>query len=277
MKHIFFWITLVSVFLTGCGSREISESSVPTICSDSTVSTEVLPSSEFTLQDAVSEPDLTYFQSGDFCSQYTSNTNDYTMDYWIFVPENAVPGMPLIVFLHGIGEVGKIEEIPEYGPIAAAKSLYGDEYPFVALYPNTKTDSWCLDPIHGTVMEIIQSVVDTYSIDTEHIIISGHSLGAIGTWYMLSEYGDYFSAAVPVSCGCLEQLDLTKCAQVPIWGFVGDSDQFEPVYEAQMRWLMRCIASENGNAKLTILTGDTHIDTKMSPFTPETFLWMLSQ
>ena len=185
--------------------------------------------------------------------------------------------MPLVVFLHGIGEVGKIDEILSYGPIAAAKSIYGDEYPFIALYPNTKTDSWTLDPIPETVMEIIRLVSDTYEIDTEHIIVSGHSLGAIGTWKMLSLYGDFFSAAVPVSCGCLEQMDFVNCAKVPVWGFVGDSDQFEPVYEAQMRWLVRSISAENGDARLTILAGDTHIDTKMSAFTPETFLWMLNQ
>lgn len=29
-----------------------------------------------------------------------------TMDYWLNVPENATDGMPLVIFLHGSGEVG---------------------------------------------------------------------------------------------------------------------------------------------------------------------------
>ena len=274
MKKLVLYILLICIVFTSCKRVDQDNQTDMSIATD-----EPEPSAEIVATTEATIPAETtfYFPSGDFCDTFTNAANDYTMDYWLFVPENATTEMPLVVFLHGIGEVGRIDALQDYGPITSARDIYGDGFPFIALYPNTKIDSWWTDPIQETLMELIQSVSEQYSIDTEHIIITGHSLGAIGTWCMISRYGDYFSAAVPVSCGCDQLLNFENCAKVPIWAFVGDADAYEPKYEAGMRRLLYAIVQQDGNAKITILTGDTHGKTKTSAYTAETFIWMLSQ
>ena len=268
MKKLLPFYLLICILFTSCASDDPLPTSIALEPSAETIAT--------TEPSVPTEPS-NYFPAGDFCDTFTSTANNYALDYWLFVPENATTEMPLIVFLHGLGEVGRIDSLQDYGMISSARDIYGDSFPFIALYPNTKIDSWWTDPIPDTLMELIQFVSEQYSIDTEHIIVTGHSLGAIGTWNMISRYGDYFSAAVPVSCGCDQPLDFENCAKVPIWAFVGDADAFEPKYEAGMRRLLYAIVQQDGNSKLTILTGDDHRKTKTSAYTAETFMWMLSQ
>lgn len=277
MKHIIPLYILLCILLVSCGFDAAptesdvltEESSAAEMFVPTTVPETVLPTERPT-------EDVPYFPSGNFCSEFISSS-DYAMDYWLFVPKNALPQMPLVIFLHGIGEVGHVDALENDGPMVSAREIYGDTFPFIALYPNSKIESWLTDPVPETLMELIESVVCAYSIDTEHIIITGHSLGAIGTWNMISSYGDYFSAAVPVSCGCDALLDFASCAKVPIWAFVGDSDAFEPKYEAGMRRLLYNINQQDGDCRITILTGDDHEKTKISAYTVETFQWMLSQ
>ncbi len=216
-------------------------------------------------------------EPGDYLLTFTDeNTGDY-LDYYLFIPENAVEGMPLIVFLHGDGEVGKIDSLRDYGMIGQAKDVYGEEFPFIAISPCTRVTSWISGTIPQTLKALIDATVSTYSIDKEHIILTGHSRGSIGTWYMLSEYGDFFSAAVPVSCGSDSVLNIENCAEVPIWAFVGNGDVYENKYEWAMRSIIQRILDCGGQAEITILNGATHGDTSTEPYTLETFQWMLEQ
>jgi predicted peptidase len=47
---------------------------------------------------------------------FDENTNDY-LDYHLFVPNNPQKDMPLIIFLHGMSEVNKIDALKDYGLI----------------------------------------------------------------------------------------------------------------------------------------------------------------
>ena len=42
------------------------------------------------------------------------------------------------------------------------------------------------------IKELIDETCDKYLCDTDHIIITGMSGGAVGVWSMVSKYGDYF-------------------------------------------------------------------------------------
>ena len=66
--------------------------------------------------------------------------------------------------------------------------------------PVTPTSgSWkgtaCSEVIDG----IISRVTEIYNIDTTKIILTGFSLGGIGTWYHVAKNPDKFCAAIPIS------------------------------------------------------------------------------
>ena len=77
--------------------------------------------------------------------------------------------------------------------------------------------------------ELIDETCDKYLCDTDHIIITGMSGGAVGVWSIVSKYGDYFSCAVPVSCG--GYVDPESYKNVPVRAFVGGAaDDYNTYY-----------------------------------------------
>ena len=215
--------------------------------------------------------------SGAHLLQYRNEISGKYMDYYLFVPNNATVDMPLVVFLHKIHEVGQPEMLKSAGIVNRVKEIYGEDFPFLLLLPCTRIQSWSLNDVPYTRYELIESVASTYESDRDHIIITGHSLGSIGTWKMVSLYGDYFSAAVPVSCGTNEELDYDNFISVPVWGFAGTSGYEEQMYCNAMKNIVSAINNSGGNAIITVLDGATHLDTGTQSYTQELFDWMLSQ
>ena len=220
-------------------------------------------------------PEPLNIATGDYMETYTDDMTGDWLDYWLFVPENATTNMPLIIFLHGDGEVNNIMTLKNFAMIKQAKEIYGQNFPFIAISPCTRTYSWIKGNIPTTLKGLIDSVVETYSIDTERIIITGHSRGAIGTWHLVDMYSDFFSAAVPVSCDSESPIDVANCVSTPIWGFVGGGDYYD--YGVNMQSLATQINELGGNAQITVLNSCSHGGTKDAAYTIETFEWMLSQ
>lgn len=215
--------------------------------------------------------------AGSYKERYNSGESDENwMEYYLFIPENATEDMPLVIFLHGDGEIGLIDNLETYGMIESVKNIYGDEFPFIALSPCTRTDSWIREDISTLLKELIDTIVYDYAIDKDRIIITGHSRGAIGTWDLISRYGDYFSAAVPVSCNNENQLNWAEAAEVPVWAFAGDHGEIEQKYAEYMAMTVENLVNAGGDAKLTQLEGHWHIDTDTGAYTEEVFEWMLS-
>ncbi len=203
-------------------------------------------------------------------------TGDY-LDYWLLAPENAVEGMPLLVFLHGDGNRALPESL-ENNPISrAVEEIYGGEAPFLLLMPNTRIWSWTAGTIPETLIHLIENVAGEYAVDAERIMLSGHSRGAIGTWYYISAYPELFSAAVPISCGCDEALDFEAMAAVPVWGFSGNIGQDGSHYLPAMERIAANINAAGGNAKIDVLTGCDHAAAESAAWSEEVFEWLLSQ
>lgn len=215
--------------------------------------------------------------SGTYVESYSDeNTGDY-LDYYLFVPDNADFNMPLVVFLHGDGEVRYPETLKDYGPVKCAKQLYGDSYPFIALYPCTRVFSWVDDPIPQTLMGLIEHITDKVQSDPEHIILTGHSRGSSGVWNMLSLYGDYFSAAIPISCGPSTKLDYDMVSTVPVKAAVGTVGEYEIHYGNEMKKTVNKLLQMGADAELIYLWNCGHGDTSTAAYTQEMFDWMLAQ
>lgn len=275
-------LLVIIALLTGCvicapeptGVAELTESA--TI--QTTEQTEPAEPTQITTEEITepsTEPKLN-IPSGSYCERFQYSDNGF-MDYWLFIPEKATAEMPLIIFLHGIGEVGCVDALENYGMISQARAIYGDEFPFIALNPCVQVKSWTYGENPKILKALIDYIVSECEISQDRIIITGHSLGSIGTWYMLSLYGDYFSAAVPVSCGCDEILNYDNIAKVPINAFVGDVGTYERNYANGMQRIIGFVKDTGGIATLTILPGLTHDDTVTQAYTQEVFEWMLLQ
>ena len=208
---------------------------------------------------------------------YSEAYEDY-LNYYIHIPENAVDGMPLIVYLHGDGEVNDPESLLIGGISNFSRNAYGASFPFILLEPNTRIDSWINGNIPELLFELINRVAVCYNVDTDRIILTGHSRGAIGVWDMISTYGGYFSAAVPVSSPHQKgHIDYIKAAEVPVWTFAGDIGTTERWYHKYLAQNVDQINVSGGFGRFTVLKNCDHSDAKVAAYVKETFDWMLAQ
>lgn len=209
---------------------------------------------------------------------YYSDEHDDYLNYYVHIPENAVENMPLVVYLHGDGEVNQPHSLPKRGLSRLTKKAYGDEFPFILLEPNTRIKSWTSGDIPELLIGLIDRVANRYSVNTDKIIITGHSRGAIGVWDMISIYGNYFSAAVPVSSPHQKgHIDYIKAAEVPVWTFAGDIGDIECWYHEFLAKNVEMIEVSGGYGKFTVLEGCDHGKAKNKAYVLETFEWMLAQ
>jgi hypothetical protein len=95
---------------------------------------------------------------------------------------------------------------------------------------------------------------------------------------MISIYGNYFSAAVPVSSPHQKgHIDYLKAAEVPVWTFAGDLGDTEQWYHQYLAKNVEMITVSGGYGKFTVLKDCTHTKARTAAYVQETFEWMLAQ
>lgn len=282
MKIKFLLIILTMLSLTACTTQNPSQ----TIASTTQTLYEnqsVIETTSVTETVPITAPETEYtapslnIDPGAYPMKYEDAENDSYMEYYVFIPENATQNMPLVIFLHGDGEVGRFAALENNTLMVRVREIYGDSFPFIVLAPCTRMESWVSWIIPDMLMNVINEAVETYSIDKDHIMITGHSRGAVGVWHMINTHGDFFSAAVPVSCICWEDINLETITKVPIRAFCGTWEDYERWYSNLMRKQIEEIALAGGDAEFTLLEGASHIQTPALSYTEELFQWMLSQ
>lgn len=280
-------LAITLVFLIGCQSSQLSileptiqftepsearSQTAPTIPSSASIPT----STEAADSVVVSPPSLA-LPAGAYFESFRDDDLKESMDYWYFIPEGAFEGLPLVVYLHGDGNVGLPASVETSGFISFAKEIYGDAFPFIVLQPCTSRYSWIDGNLPQTLMCVIDTIANKYAVDRTRIMITGHSRGAIGTWHLINAYTGVFSAAVPVSCGNQTALDYEQCSQLPVWAFAGNIGADEQRYHEVMSYIVQSLKAHGGSAAMTTLSGFSHGATLAGAYSKETIEWMLDQ
>ena len=195
------------------------------------------------------EPNETKYEKTQKRLKY-NHSNGQSFDYWLNVPEGATSGMPLMIFLHGDGEVNRP---------AAVKNLKQVKYmmsskKFISLAPVTKTTDWSSSKIQIGLKGLIDKTINDYKSDKKRIYVWGFSRGAIGTWNIVNRYPNFFAAASPISC-CAGGTHAKNFKTTKIWALVGGQ---ESSYKSCMKSLVNKINNAGGSAKYTELAGQTH-------------------
>ena len=212
----------------------------------------------------------------DTSGKYTESSK--TIEYNLYIPSNATTNMPLIVYLHGSGDlIGDVDLVKDRGMMKQIQDLYNSDYPFIGLQPCASSYGWSDKPLK----ELIDSVVETYSVDSSRIILTGHSMGAAGAWEYGSKYGDFFSVVVPVSWGWDGSTEegISNLAKIPIKAYYGSEEASIGEYDmaASMSNTVKRIVSAGGSAKLILLEGYDHAETETLTYTKELISWMIAQ
>ena len=163
----------------------------------------------------------------DISFTYSFHTDKTELPFGIYEPSSAeisTISVPLIVWLHGSGEVGVPESVLHNRGLHNVMDnweLYGFHAYVVTpqLAGKNSTGNWHNKTSVEQVEEVIDYMSQNYNIDITKIYLCGHSLGGMGTSYIASKIPERFAAIMPLSgynCGAnLETLTM------PMRGYVG--------------------------------------------------------
>jgi predicted peptidase len=118
------------------------------------------------------------------------------------------------------------------------------------------TDSIEVTPRITSVVRILESLKDEFSLDTNRFYVTGLSMGGYGTWDMITRWPEMFAAAVPL-CGAGDPSKAELIKDIGMWIFHGNNDDYVPV-EGSREMFAALEAVESTEAIYTEYDGADH-------------------
>ena len=177
-------------------------------------------------------------RTGDFKRHYMLESANEIMPYRLYIPSSYDPnrGAPLIVALHGLGgtensffenynaDFPKLAE--QHGYIVAAPLGYRVDGSYGWGLGNPPADpnvQFVQARSEEDVMQVLGLVQKHYKIDPQRIYLTGHSMGAIGTWKVAAKFPDVW-AAIGMFAGAGTPATLSQMQHIPQYVVHGDAD-----------------------------------------------------
>lgn len=156
---------------------------------------------------------------------------------------NAKLKLPLIVMMHGSGQIG-IDNEKHLGSLARswAHPDMQARFPAFVLVPQLpargadyapadddgKQFSFARPPLEA-VMQLVENTISQYAIDCDRIYIVGFSMGASGAWNSLTLRPNLFAAAVPISGVAPDRKFADVISRTPVMIVHGNADNDNPI------------------------------------------------
>ena len=140
----------------------------------------------------------------------STNVNEVCGGYYEALParyDSTSKSYPMILFIHGIGEVGngttQLKNMIRTGlpwlihkkAFPASFEVNGEHFSFIVVSPQFKKR-----PTNAQVYDVLQYMLKKYRVDTSRIYVTGLSMGGGVTWEFSSAYGNSVAAITPI-CG----------------------------------------------------------------------------
>jgi predicted peptidase len=186
--------------------------------------------------------------------------NGDTLPYRIMMPlnYNAKKQYPVLLFLHGAGERGTNNESQLiHGAKVFADSANRVKFPAIVILPQCPyTDFWArIKPVKpmtdstpnvieyptdwtvgkslNLVMQLMDSLAASGSVDTKRMYVGGLSMGGMGTFEILWRKPGFFAAAFPICGGGNTTKAEVYGKNFPIWVFHGEIDPVVDVNDSR--------------------------------------------
>jgi predicted peptidase len=176
--------------------------------------------------------------------------------YTIYIPEISTENkkLALIMLLHWGGPIYPFKGmeilsglgIPGFGDLGA-----------IIVSPDCPSGRWD-DPIsEAYVIELHKWLTDQYKIRMDKTLLTGYSLGGIGTWYIATRNQNEFAGALPISARPLEET-INVDWSIPIYVIHSRDDEIFPIeYTLKAVELLR---KRKASVEFKIVEGVTHFD-----------------
>lgn len=168
---------------------------------------------------------------------YERSTSE--LNYRLFTPENAETSdpMPLIIWLHGMGEGGSDNRVQIVGNKACnlasdeIQSYFGGAYVAAPQCPDYWAGNFNFNgrsPYVDDMISLIEEVIANNNIDPSRVYIGGCSMGGYMTWQTILAKPELFAATFPVCAAYTPTAeDAKKIADsgLPVWVVYAANDR----------------------------------------------------
>jgi predicted peptidase len=207
---------------------------------------------------------------------------DKSYGYQIYMPEKLAgkENLPVILFLHGIGQRGSGGFVK--GAALILIRQYLEKLPAIVVLPQCERGRYWSDPeMEAMVMGSLNESVKEFKADRQRLYMIGVSMGGYGAWHMAAEHRHTFAAFVAICGGSpLRTADrfesiARRVGQTPVWVFHGAEDRIVPVSES--REMVAALKELKGNVRYSEYEGVGHNVWLNAMKEPELLPWLLSK
>lgn len=140
----------------------------------------------------------------------------------------------------------------------------------IMVAPVSLGGDWTSARNEHAVLELFAMIERSYGTDPTRRLITGYSMGGAGTWHMIAQHPDHFSAAVAIS-GFKPILD-SSC-KTPIYALMSRADTiFDPV---ELQGQIDSLAAAGRNAKVDFIDDIDHYNIPaFAPLLERTVPWL---
>ena len=159
----------------------------------------------------------------------------------------------LVIYLHGGSSCGtdNTAQMQEPGIDSIGNYLISHQMSAVFIVPQCPDRSKGWGGLTKSVKALLDFMVNTEGIAPNRIYIFGGSMGGTGTWNMLSNYPNYFAAAMPCAANP-KGMSAENVSTTPVYNVMGGADK---IMDGEVRTI-----AENFISQLNALGDDTRYE-----------------
>ncbi len=183
------------------------------------------------------------------------------LQYYLYIPSNPTDNMALIMYLHG-GTNKKLsaeallttDGFPKY----LYDGYYGDLRAYVVI-PKLESNYNGWVDISDDLRNLIKNISENYGVDINKVSLTGHSMGATGTFQLQVKLPNTFACIAPVSGSIRNTEDNLKAlSKTKIWAFVATEDTV--VNPESTRIIIESLIEMGSDAQITEIEGADHFE-----------------
>ncbi|MFM9001563.1 MAG: dienelactone hydrolase family protein [Opitutia bacterium] len=194
--------------------------------------------------------------------------------YLLYLPKDAGKGgskHTLVIFLHGSGERGSDVKLLHKNNLPKRLDAMSD-IPYVVAAPQCPANLRWNDT--KRLNAFLDHLLQTLPVDSTKVVLTGLSLGGMGTWEWGSANPERFAGLAPV-CGLGDAKRVASLKGMPVWAFHGDKDPAVP-YQAG-RATADAAKAAGADVKFTTYPGVGHDSWVQAYEEPEFDKWVLAR
>ena len=187
--------------------------------------------------------------------------HEVTMDngqrYTIAIPDGytGAEAVPLVMALHYGGTVtpfygrGILEGLVE----PALRDLGA-----IIVAPDASAGTWASEAGEAVVLQLMDEIKAQYNIDLSRTLLTGYSMGGMGSWYIGGRNQEWFTAVLPMAGR--PQADTTEIDWlIPLYVIHSRDDELIDVVPTETA--VAQLSFDGAEVELVILEGITHYET----------------